>query len=836
MAVKCPKCQTDNPETQKFCGECGTQLPSLKDIEVTETLETPMDELTRGTTFAGRYEIIEELGKGGMGAVYRVEDTKIGQDIALKLIKPEIASNKKTIERFRNELKTTRMISHRNVCRMFDLGDAEGTYFITMEYIQGEDLRSFIKRARRLDTGTVIAVAKQVCEGLAEAHRLGVVHRDLKSSNIMIDKEGNARIMDFGIARSLEAKGITGAGVMIGTPEFMSPEQVEGKEVDQRSDIYSLGVILYEMVTGRVPFKGDTPFVIGMKHKGEMPQNPKELNTQISDGLNRVILRCLEKEKDKRYQSAEELSSELKKIEEEIPSTERIMPKRKPVTTKEITVTLGLKRTLIPALIVIAVAIVGIAVWQLLFKKESPPELSGKPRIAVLPFEDLSPQKDQEYFCDGLAEELINALTHVKGLDVVARYSSFSFKDQDMDISEISKALNVETILKGSVLKSGNKLRVISNLIDSDGSQLWSEKYDRDMEEIFAIHDEISQSIVNKLKVNLLGEEQAAIQKRPTEDMQAYDLYLKGIFYKNKVNPDDLKKGLEYLQKATERDPNFALAYVEIGNIYANFAFLGKLPPNEVYPKAKAALKKAMEIDDSLGEAHTLAANISTWHDWDWPAAEKGYKRAISLNPSLESAHSTYAMHLYTQGRYDEAITEIKLAQQLNPLNAEPYAWAGITNLSAGRQEEAMEQVQKAMEINPNSPIVLFFAGYTWAINGMFQEAIDAIQKSYELSGGTFQWAHCGLGAIYAIAGQKDKTEEVLQELLRDRREGYVPCMSIANHYRYLGNEEKALEWLENAYEERDALLVFVKVFPGFDFFRTHPRGKVILKKMGLED
>jgi serine/threonine protein kinase len=307
-------------------------------------------------------KFIEELGKGGMGAVYRVEDTKIGQDIALKLIKPEIASNKKTIERFRNELKTTRMISHRNVCRMFDLGDAEGTYFITMEYIQGEDLRSFIRRARRLDAGTVIAVAKQVCEGLAEAHRLGVVHRDLKSSNIMIDKEGNARIMDFGIARSLEAKGITGAGVMIGTPEFMSPEQVEGKEVDQRSDIYSLGVILYEMVTGSVPFKGDTPFVIGMKYKGEMPQDPKELNTQISDDLNRVILRCLEKDKDKRYQSAEELSSELKKIEEGIPSTERIIPKRKPATSKEITVTFGLKRTLMPVLIVIAVAIVGIVV------------------------------------------------------------------------------------------------------------------------------------------------------------------------------------------------------------------------------------------------------------------------------------------------------------------------------------------------------------------------------------------------------------------------------------------------------------------------------------------
>jgi len=835
--MKCPKCHSDQSPETHFCSNCGTQLTPLEDISVskTETLQTPMEELTRRSTFADRYEIIEELGRGGMGKVYRVFDKKIEEEVALKLLKSEISADKKTIERFRNELKFARKIAHRNICRMFDLSDEEGTQYITMEYVPGEDLKSTIRRVGPLGAGKAIFIAKQVCEGLAEAHRLGVVHRDLKPQNIMIDKEGNARIMDFGIARSLKTKGITGEGVMIGTPEYMSPEQAEAKETDHRSDIYSVGVILFEMVTARVPFEGDTPLSVAMKHKSEAPANPKELNEQIPDDLNLLILKCLEKNKEKRYQSAGELSSELTRIEEGIPSTERILPKRKPVTSKEITVTFGLKKTLIPALIVIAAAIIGIALWQFILKKEPAPELPSKPRIAVLPFDDLSPQKDQEYFCDGLAEELINALTHVKGLDVVARYSSFSFKDKNMDISEISKTLNVETVLKGSVLKSGNKLRVISNLIDSDGSQLWSEKYDREMAEIFAIHDEISQSIVNKLKVDLLGEEQAAIQKRPTEDMQAYDLYLKGIYYKNKVNPDDLKKGLEHLHKATERDPNFALAYVEIGNIYAGFAFLGILSPNEVYPKAKAALKKAMEIDDALGEAHTLAADISTWYDWDWRAAEKGYKRAISLNPGLESAHSMYALYLYIQGRFDEAITEFRLAQQLNPLNAEPYGWASIINLSAGRHDESMEQVQKAMEISPNSPMVLFLAGYVWAINGMYQEAIYALKKSFELSGRTFQWAHCGLGAIYAMAGQKDKAEEALQELLRDRKGGYVPCLSLANNYRGLGNEDKALEWLENAYEEHDVLMIFVNVFPGFEFFRSHPKGKAIIKKMKLD-
>jgi len=306
MGNRCPKCQFDNPPDTLYCGKCATPLPSPEEISVshTKTLETPVEELTRGTTFAGRYEIIEELGKGGMGKVYRSYDKQLKEEVALKLIKPEIASDKKTLDRFSNELKIARKIVHKNVGRMYELMENKGVFFITMEYVQGQDLKGLIRQSGQLAVGTTISIAKQVCEGLAEAHRLGVVHRDLKPSNIMIDKEGNARIMDFGIARSLEAKGITGAGVMIGTPEYMSPEQVEGKEVDQRSDIYSLGVILYEMVTGRVPFEGDTPFTIGVKHKSETPKDPKELNPQIPEDFSQVILRCLEKDKENRFKGA----------------------------------------------------------------------------------------------------------------------------------------------------------------------------------------------------------------------------------------------------------------------------------------------------------------------------------------------------------------------------------------------------------------------------------------------------------------------------------------------------------------------------------------------------
>jgi serine/threonine-protein kinase len=346
VTIKCPKCNTDNTSDSQFCKKYATPLPFSKEISFsqTETLQTPIKELTTGSTFAGRYQIIEELGKGGMGKVYRVLDKRLKEEVALKLIKPEIASDKETIERFSSELKLARRISHRNVGRMYELMEAEGTYFITMEYVPGQDLRRLIRQTGQLTTGKAISIARQVCEGLSEAHGLSVVHRDLKPGNILIDRDGNAKIMDFGIARSISAKGITGAGVMLGTPEYMSPEQVDGKDVDQRSDIYSLGVILYQMVTGRVPFEGDTPLSVAVKQKTETPRNPRTINPQVPEDLSSAILRCLEKDKERRYQTTAEVISDLAKIEQGLPTTERIVPERKPFTSREITVKFNLKK------------------------------------------------------------------------------------------------------------------------------------------------------------------------------------------------------------------------------------------------------------------------------------------------------------------------------------------------------------------------------------------------------------------------------------------------------------------------------------------------------------
>jgi serine/threonine protein kinase/tetratricopeptide (TPR) repeat protein len=783
MTIECPKCQHENPDETAFCGKCGTKFDA--DVGPTKTLETPTEELRRGGVFAGRYEIIEELGKGGMGKVYRVEDKKAKEEIALKLIKPEIAADKKTIERFRNELTTARKISHRNVCRMYDLGEEKGAHFITMEYVPGEDLKSLIRRVK-VDIGTTIKIAKQVCEGLSEAHRLGVVHRDLKPSNIMIDKEGEAKIMDFGIARTIKEKRITGSGVMIGTPEYMSPEQVEAKDIDQRTDIYALGIILYEMVTGQLPFEGDTPLNIAMKHKSEAPKNPKEYNPQIPEAVSRVIQRCLEKNREMRYQTVEEVLSELGMI-----------GRPKAGTT-------------------------GIPGW--------------KNSIAVLPFADLSPQKDQEYFCDGIAEELISTLTQVKDLKVAARTSAFSFKGKDIDIREIGEKLNVDKVLEGSVRKAGNRLRITAQLINvADGYHLWSEKYDREMENIFAIQDEISLAIVDKLKVKLLAEEKEAVVKHYTEDPEAYNLYLKGNYFVRKAYIEEMQKGIEYFQKAIERDPNYAPAYVGISEIFSISGIMTMVPPRDTLPKAKDPLMKALKIDDTLDEAHTVSALISFYYDWSWSEAEKGFKKAISINPHNAFTRCWYAWYLLAMSRFDESILEVQKAQELDPLVPVYYGGGICIYDCAGRFNDALEQFHKAIEIDPNFAYAYFHLGRIYALKGGYEEALSCFQKCLDLSG-EFPWAEGYRGYIYAVTGQRRKAEQIRNKLIEQKKTRYITSWSIALLSLGLGQKDEAFVWLEKAYDERDTMMPVANALSDLDGLRSDPRFIALLKKMKLKE
>ena len=743
MAVKCPKCHFENPDDTLYCGKCATPLPSEQISAPTKTLEAAKEKLTTGSTFAGRYQIIEELGKGGMGKVYKAHDTEIKEKVALKLLKPEIAADKKTIERFQNELKFARKISHRNVCRMYDLNKEEGSYYITMEYVPGEDLKSSIIRMGPLSTGKAIFIAKQVCDGLAEAHELGVVHRDLKPQNIMIDRKGNARIMDFGVARSVTGKGITGAGVMIGTPEYMSPEQVEGKEVDQRSDIYSLGVILYEMVTGRVPFEGETPLSIAVKHKTEAPKEPRELNSQIPEDLSRVILKCLEKDKEKRYQSAGEVRSELTNIEKGIPTTEREIPRRKPITSREITVTFGLKKLFIPGLVVAAIIIAAVTIWQLLPQKKAPSLPAGKASLAVMYFENRTDVQDLDKI---LVDMLTTNLSRIEGIEVVSSQRLFDILRQlgKQDIESIDKSVatqvatqaGVKTMLTGSIIKVGEKVRITSHLANvQTGAIISSEQVEGDKidEDVFVMVDDLTEKISTHLGLVSEGTAQELkIADVTTDSLEAYKHYQKGL---DNLNRFRLPAAAKEFQEAIEADPTFAMAYVWLANAETFFGNRTLDPLFDLSPirerleiakkyKHKATEKEQMMIDVQtafLNREYELGSSLAKKLIEKYPDYKHGYyylmfdyylkldfenlkilmDRILEIDPTEGNAYNMLAYAEAYLNNLPGVISALKKYKAVQPDEWNPYDSAWETLMVVGRYDEAVAWLEEGLRRNP---------------------------------------------------------------------------------------------------------------------------------------
>jgi len=741
---------------------------------------------------AGKYRILAEIGRGGMGVVYRAEDTSLRRQVALKFLSEELSAAPDARARFLREAQSAAALDNPHVCAVYEAGEHDGRAFIAMALVEGCSLKTRIADGT-LTVGEIVAISTEIAEGLAEAHARRVVHRDIKPANIMLAGGRHAKITDFGLAR-LEGSGeTTRTGGVVGTLAYMSPEQAQGLHTDQRTDIWSLGCVIYEMLAGRPPFSPSPgqADLYALLHSDPRPVTA--FRSDVPPRLAAVVERCLQKDPRRRYPDAASLFDGLKSIDLESAAGAATAPAAAP---------------------------------------------SQVPSVAVLPFVDMSADKSQEFFGEGIAEELIHALARIQGLRVVARTSAFALKDKGLDVREIGRILNVGAVLEGSVRSAGHKLRITAQLISvADGFHLWSERFDREAGDIFAIQDELSLSIVEHLKVTLHVGERAALQKRPTDDHEAYNLYLKGLYFVARPRPDLLQMALRCFEEALARDRGFAKAYAGIATVYAMLGNFNFAPPTEAWPKARAAVEKALALDDRLPEAHGIAASVAFWYEWDWVAAEASYSRILALNPGDAFTHGDYAWFLLNRRRFDEALHEIRRAIDLDPLKPLLYGWSVGLHCAAGRFDDALRDFERAKELDPTFGLPYFHAGMSYVLNGMPDKAIEVLQQGVRIAPHP-GWADGMISLIRIRQGNREAVRDILDRMIAQRSRVNVSCMALAWATAVYGDLDGAFQWVERAVEERDTLVGFVHIYTPLlaPELASDPRYDALLERLNLSD
>jgi len=738
-------------------------------------------------TVISHYAVIERIGEGSTSEVYLAEDIELQRRVALKFLPSHLSVDADFRARFKREAQALARLTHPNIVSIYEVSEFQGRPFYAMEYIQGQFLRDLI-RDRKLPLEQIIDIAIQVCEGLNNAHQAGIIHRDIKPANIIIDDKGRVRLLDFGLAKAQDSDLPSQSETTAGTISYMAPELLTGSSITPASDIFSLGVLLYQMLTGKLPFTGESEATI---IHAIVNVEPEPLSIHIGEALSRlqgIIDRALKKDPFERYQQMAELLVDLKQT--------RV-------------------RTSLPG-------------------ADSRPEPPREASVAVLPFVDMSPEKDQEYFCDGIAEELINALTRAGGLHVAARTSAFQYKGQNLDIRKIGKMLNVDHILEGSVRKAGNRIRITAELVNvADGYHLWAESFDRNMEDVFAIQDEISQAISGSLKVRLAGDKRRPLIAKPTEILEAYNLYLKGRYFWNKRYQGGLQKGMEYFKQVIDLDPGYARAYAGLSDSYNILAFYNHLPPLEACPKAKAAALKALEIDPDLAEAHTSLGWAHNFYDRDWVSAEKEFQRSLELNPNYAITCHYYGLFLIAMKRFDEGILMMKKARDLDPLSLIISASLGGTLYFARRFDEAIPPLLQAIEIDPGFALAHAWIAGAYVEKGLLEKATAECRKAESVArGGTY--AISWLGFSLGVSGQSAEAREIARRLIDLSEKQYVSSYHIALVYSGLGDGAATMHWLEKAFEEKDNWLVWLGVHPAFDSVRNLPEFGELLRRVGL--